>query len=244
LAVAEAAVAGPAAAEVSVAEVPVAAGDKNQNWTRHFIKDGEAEQVAAAVTNAEKKTSGEIVPMIVRRSSTIGHVPYLLTVILWLILVVFEIPQHSFFTMEFYGPWILAVLAIVCFLISFPLSKLFWIQRMLVPHSDQAFQVDTRALLEFYQTGIINTHSRTGILLFLSLMERKAVVLADESISKKMPVETWKQICQEMVEGIQKGDTGAGMVRAVEKCGEVLAPHFPRSAGDQNELKDALIIKE
>jgi putative membrane protein len=239
-----AAVAGPAEAEASVAEVPVAAGENKQSWSRSFIKDAEAEQVAVTIGHVEKKTSGEIVPMIVRRSSAIGHVPYLLTLIFWLALMVFEIPQYSFFTLDFYGPWILAALAIACFLISFPLSKLFWIQRMLVPHRDQVFQVNARALLEFYQTGIINTHSRTGVFLFLSLMERKAVVLADEAIAKKMSVETWKQICQEMVDGIQKGETGAGMVRAIEKCGDVLAPHFPPVAGKQNELKDALVVKE
>ncbi len=215
----------------------------NQKWAHNFITEDQAKAVSVAVAKAEVKTSGEIVPVIVKRSSTIGHVPFLLTLVILVTLLVFEVPHLSFFV-DYNLHWVMFFISLACFLISMPLSKLKIVQRLLVPQGDQAFQVEERALLEFYQTGIVNTKARTGILLFLSLMERKAVVLADESIAKQLPAETWKQICDLMVDGIKSGDTGAGLIRAIEKCGEILATHFPSNEQNPNELEDNLIIKE
>jgi len=232
---------GPAAAAALAEEVPVEAG--NQRWIHGLIKAGEADQVSAAVVKAEMKTSGEIVPVIVRRSSTIGHVPFLLTLIILVGLLVFEVPQMPIFA-NYNASWILFFVSVLCFLISIPLSKLIWVQRMLVSQGDQKFQVEERALLEFYETGIVNTEARTGILIFLSVMERKAVVLADESIAKKLPPETWAHICKDVVDGIKDGKTALGLTQAIEKCGAVLAQHFPPTANNPNELKDHLVIKE
>ncbi len=192
----------------------------NQNhlwpkWAQNFVTPEEAKQISEAVAEAEKKTQGEIVPIIVRRSSTIGHVPYLLTLCLFILLFAFEIPQSQ--RIGHTGEWILFAVAALVFILSFPLSRLTWIQRIFVPQGDQAFQVEARALLEFYQAEISKTQGRTGILLFLSLMERKAVVLADEAISQKLPKETWVQICQEMVGGIGKGQTAEGIIKAVHR---------------------------
>jgi putative membrane protein len=238
--VAEAAEDGPAEAAVLAEEVPVEAG--NQKWAQRLIKEGDSSKVSAAVAKAEKQTSGEIVPIIVRRSSTIGHVPFLLTLILLVALLVFEVPQLPVFA-RYNLNWILFFVALFCFLISIPLSKSIWVQRMLVSQTDQKFQVEERALLEFYQTGIVNTKARTGILLFLSVMERKAVVLADEAIAQKLPPETWTEICQVMVQGVKKGETAEGLTQAIEICGQVLAKHFPAQELNPNELKDHLIIK-
>ncbi len=214
----------------------------NQKWARSLIKEGDPLKVSAAVAKVETQTSGEIVPIIVRRSSTIGHVPFLLTLILLVAILVFEVPQMPIFA-RYNLSWILFFVALFCFLVSIPLSKFIWVQRMLVSQADQKFQVEERALLEFYQTGIVNTKARTGILLFLSVMERKAVVLADEAISQKLPPETWNEICQIMVDGVRKGDTATGLVKAIEACGQVLAQHFPAQELNPNELKDHLIIK-
>ncbi len=223
----------------------MAAGNSpvQSNWSKSFLQAGDAEKVSAAVALAEAKTSGEIVPMIVRRSSTTGHVAFMLSLVILVALLAFEVPQNPML-LRIGLIWSTLAMAVVSFLISIPLAKLVWIQRLFVPQGDQIFQVEERALLEFYQTGIVQTKARTGILLFLSLMERKAVVLADQSIAEKLPPETWKQIVDQMVEGIQLGKTAEGMVAAVEKCGGILAQHFPPTAENPNELKDNLIIKE
>lgn len=236
--------AGAAAAVDSAEEVPVEAGKKWPHWLHGFITPEDAQRVSEAVERAEALTTGEIVPIIVRRSSTIGHVPWLVTLILLVVILVFEVPQMSVFS-EARASWLLLLLSIACLLLSIPLSKSTWMQRLLVPQGDQAFQVEARALLEFYSTGVTATKSRTGVLLFISLMERKAVVLADEGISHKLPRETWAHICEQMVDGIKKGQTAEGLIGAVHKGGELLAQHFPHGPEENiNEISNQLILKE
>ena len=140
--------------------------------------------------------------------------------------------------------WILFAVAAASYLLSIPLAKTVWMQRLFVPITDQAFQVEARALLEFYQSKTNQTKEHTGVLLFLSLMERKAVILADEGIAKKLPPETWSKICQELVQGIGSGKTADVLITAIERSGELLAKHFPPTAINQHELSNQLILKE
>lgn len=220
------------------------AGKRWPLWLRGFISPEEAQRIEKAVHAIEVKTSGEVVPMIVRRSSAVGHVPFLLSLILMLSLLVFEVPQMDFFS-TFNITWLLFLIAALCLLVSIPLSRLAWIQRLLVPRRDQIFQADERALLEFYTAGMTGTKGRTGVLIFISLMERHAVVLADHAISERLPKETWEQICQQMVESIKKGKTADGLIAAIERSGELLAQNFPHGPGENvNELSNVLILKE
>ena len=102
----------------------------------------------------------------------------------------------------------------------------------------------TRAQLEFYGSKIHQTTGDTGVLLLVSLMEHRAVVLADESISDKVPNETWDEVIKIMIDGIKKGHVGLGLAAAIEHCGEILTEQFPIAEDDVNELQDHLIIKE
>jgi putative membrane protein len=171
-------------------------------------------------------------------------VPWLVTLILLVLILVFEVPQMAFFN-RWNATWLLFLISAFCLLLSFPLSRLACVQRLFVPQGDQAFQVEARALLEFYLAGVASTRGRTGILLFISLMERKAVVLADEAISKKLPRETWAEICKGMIEGIQHGQTSDGLIGAIRRSGELLAQNFPNGPEENiNELSNQLILKE
>ncbi len=212
-------------------------------WAEKFMTSEEIQAVSAAVEKAEALTSGEIVPMIVRRSSTTAHVPWMITLVLLLIFLVFEIPDAQFLGRT-HSHWLLLVLAGVSFLLSYPLSRLLWIQRLLVPQSDQIFQVEARALLEFYQSKTNQTKDHTGVLIFISLMERKAVILADEGIAQKLPAETWGEICQNLVKSIGHGRPSDGLIQSIQRSGELLARHFAPKSNTENELSNQLILKE
>lgn len=234
--------AGAAAVAASAEEVPVEAGNQVPGWARGFMSDQEALKIKEAITRVETKTQGEVVSMIVERSSMIGHIPYLLTLIFLVILLVFEVPHLEFFATWNAG-WLLLLISALCYLISIPMSRWAWVQRFLIPRADQEFEVEERALLEFYQAGITSTKGRTGILIFISLMERKAVILADEAISKKLPQEIWAQLCQDLVEAIKKGKTADGMIKTIQRSGELLIQHFPAGSENHNELSNHLILK-
>ena len=85
------------------------------------------------------------------------------------------------------------------------------------------------------------THGRTGILIYLSMREHRAQILADEAIASKVPPETWGEAMAAMLEHIGDGRCADGMIAAVENVGAVLAEHFPRAEDDTNELPDRLI---
>jgi putative membrane protein len=85
------------------------------------------------------------------------------------------------------------------------------------------------------------TTGRTGILIYLSMRERRAEIVADEAITSKVSPEVWGDAMAAMLAELKRGACGAGVVAAVERVGKVLAEHLPREADDVNELPDRLI---
>ena len=85
------------------------------------------------------------------------------------------------------------------------------------------------------------THGRTGILIYLSLAEHRAEIVADEAIASKVQAEVWGEAMAAMLAELHAGRVADGLIAAVEKVGAVLAQHFPRAEGDVNELPDRLI---
>ena len=190
---------------------------------------------------AELKTSGEIVPMIVKSSSTVGHVPIVIFLIALLFYFMVDLAQFGYFessTLNF------LIWAILCLPVSRLLAELSLVQRLLVNQMDQRDQVELRAEVEFYEANLKNTEGSTGILLFVSLMERKAVVLADEAIAKQLPSETWNEVVLLLVDGARKKSLSQGFCMAIDRCGNILAEHFPIDPNDNNELPNTFIIKE
>jgi putative membrane protein len=85
------------------------------------------------------------------------------------------------------------------------------------------------------------TKAKTGVLLYLSLEEHRAELIADEAIHSKVAPETWGEAMAALVGAVREGRPGDGMAEAVRQVGAVLAEHFPKSQADQNELPDRLI---
>ena len=212
-------------------------------WARPFLDAEGASRVEDAIGEAERHTSGEIVPIVVRGSSTIGHVFLLAFALLLLVVYIADLPGLLF---DFGGPhWLWqsacwlgsGVLAII-------LSRWSAVQRLLTPKTDQIEQVDRRAELEFFELEMAATRGGTGVLLLVSLMEHRAVVLADHAIAEKLDARTWQELVDLMIAGVKQGDLGGGMTRAVLRCGELLAPHFPIDDDDENELRNHLVVKD
>lgn len=220
----------------------------------HLIGESERQNISEAVRKAEEKTSGEIVPMIVMRSSVNGHVPVILFLILSIISLAFSVPTmfttyfelvgSSPFQAQLYSVSSVLGLWTVFWLLSVQLAKINLFQRLMTSRADLAFQVEERALLEFHQHHLAQTQARTAVLIFISLMEQRAVILGDQAISEKLSKGTWDIVLSEMISEIKKGQAASGLTRAVERCGQILSEHFPIQAGDKNEICNQLIIKE
>lgn len=215
--------------------------DGSQKWYHAFISPAEIQSVESAVTVAEKSTSGEIVPMIVRRSTQIGHVPFTLLLFGYLLVSAVYICFGATHSWQYI---VYAVVALVFWPLSLWLSNFKIIQRLFTTVQDREIEVLERAEIEFYRHRMEHTQARTGVLIFVSLMEQRCVVLADQGISKLLPRETWQHIVDEMVLAIRGHQAGSGLVKAVEQCGRLLAQHFPSRSHNPNELVNKLVIKE
>lgn len=213
-------------------------------WAHHYINEAGERQVTAAIEDVEKHTTGEVVVMLVKSSSTVGHIPLIIALMLCLfigaLLQTPMWPELAFAHSSLFWP----ILVIASYFVSFPIAKIGWVQRMLTPKLDQERQVFLRAQVEFYNARMNHTQRSTGVLILVSLMEHRAVVLADQGISSRLPSETWKEVCDLVIAGIKNKDLAQGLVEAVRLSGTHLKREFPAQAGDINELPNHLVIKE
>jgi putative membrane protein len=98
-----------------------------------------------------------------------------------------------------------------------------------------------RAAAAFVEQEVFATTERTGILLFLSLFERRVVVLADAGIHARVADGEWEGVVHRVVAGIRQGDPGAALAAAVAECGDLLVRHGLRHhAGQVSQLGDSL----
>ena len=211
--------------------------------------------VTAAVTKAERESDGEIVTIVAARSDAYHDVGLHYAVLGMLLVpgVLAILPQGTIdWAAGLALGWnaelargaamlfLFAALAIVFLILRFALAYL-PLRMALTPGTTKTRRVRRRAI-ELFKAGTERrTRGRTGILLYLSLLEHRAEILADEAIHSKVDPEIWGEAMADLVEEVKAGHPGAGMAKAVERIGAVLAEHLPRSATDQNELPDRLI---
>jgi putative membrane protein len=211
-------------------------------WLKLYANEKDLAEVEEAVAQAEKSTAGEIVPMIVRESTLSGHVPVIGT----LVAFAFFMLCLPYAQAHLPGPdWAYEVGAgLLSMIIGWLLEMTSFARRLFTTAHDRAVSVVNRAHLEFHETGIPLTEGRTGVLIFVSLLERRAVILGDESISSKIDAKAWVEIVNGLLQHMKRRDLRAGFVEAIGKVGVILAREFPIQPGDTNELSNALIVKE
>ena len=213
------------------------------------------EQVSRAVAEAEMQTSGEIVTVLAERSDGYSDLA-----LLWAIALAFTAMSVFAFVpapfLAFYdilaGGWEhewttgqLATATIALGLITFALAwaAQLWqpLKFLLVPGRVKTMRVHDRAVALFKVGAERRTHGRTGVLIYLSMREHRAEIVADEPIAAKVSAETWGEAMADMLEHIREGRIADGLVAGIGDVGAVLAEHFPRHADDENELPDRLI---
>ena len=95
-----------------------------------------------------------------------------------------------------------------------------------------------RALEVFSQLRLWDTDARNGVLIYLLLADRDIEIVADRGVAAKVSTSEWEAICREMESSLRNGDYVGAVVRGIETASRLLARHFPRRAGDLNELPD------
>ncbi len=201
-----------------------------------WLSKGEEKRIGDAIAAAEQQTSGEIVAVVARESSTYLYAPFMWAAILAL-LVPWPLIYFTWVTVQkIYFVQLAVFVALLCLFLLRPLR--FW----LVPKSVKHARAHRRAVEQFLAQDLHTTTGRTGVLIFVSLAEHYAEVLADAGIDKKVPEGSWKKIVDELTARIGNGHPADGFVKAIEEAGRHLAQHFPPTVPDPNELPNHLIV--
>jgi putative membrane protein len=208
-------------------------------WINPYLTKAQVAQMESAVAAAEKTTSGEIVPVIVRRCADIKPPATLISLVSVLLFTLCaEVWMASWFA--FQDVWVIVLGMIIAFAIGRFLANGFLARRLWIKPHDARSLANLRAEVEFYRAGIGATKDSTGILLFIAIEERQAVVLADKGISTILPPDTWDGVLKLMLDGFRSGDFAHGLTMAVTRCGELLNTNFPAKSGDVNELPNTV----
>ncbi len=115
------------------------------------------------------------------------------------------------------------------------------VRRLLAGRATILRRVAARAAEAFVAEEVFNTRERTGILIFLSVMERRVVVLGDAGIHGRIAGTEWDDLIGIVVEGIRSGRPADGLIRAIGESAALLLRHgFTIAPDDRNELGDTL----
>lgn len=221
----------------------------------NYLSPEDHARISAAVSAAEAQTSGEIVTILAERSD--GYTDMALA---WSILAGFAAIVALSLTPDFYlgildgmtGSWatewtpgeifaLAAAVGIVTFLIVLLLQLWQPLKFLLVPSAVKSARARARATTCFKVGAERRTQVRSGILIYLSMREHRAEIVADEMIVDRVTDAAWEDAMAAMLGHIREGRVTDGMIAAVDKVGAVLALHCPRADDDRNELPDRLI---
>lgn len=95
---------------------------------------------------------------------------------------------------------------------------------------------------EFYKLNMDSTRDKTGILIYVLLSKRKFYILADSGINEKVNQDAWNKMRDEMQAEFQQGHYLEGIVKTIEKVGNLLSQYFPIKHDDTNELSNKVIV--
>ena len=219
------------------------------------VSEADHDIVTSAVAAAEAHTSGEIVAVVAAKSNDYDDVA-----LVWASIIAFLAMSVIALFPEFYrglydrltggwgheltaNQWLGTVIAIGVIKWIWMWLILLWrpLRMALTPRSIKAERVRARAI-DLFKVGTEGkTVGRTGVLLYLSLKEHRADIVADEAIAAKVSADVWGNAMAALIERVRVGQPGEGMAEAVRQMGIVLAEHFPRGSENPNELPDRLI---
>jgi putative membrane protein len=200
-----------------------------------FSKEDEA-RISQTITQAERTTSGEIVVVVAARSDAYLYISPLIgalasLLVPWVLIYFSQLGIEAIYFAQ------LAVFVIVTTLLL-PMP----VRTALVPAYVKRQHAHRRAVEQFLAQNLHTTSGHTGVLIFVSVAEHHAEILADRAIDERVSEGTWKTIIDDLTAAIANGQPTDGLVAAITAVGAHLTRHFPPEARSTNELPDHLIV--
>lgn len=195
------------------------------------------DRVAAAVGQAETRTAGEIVPMIVEVSGEYSEARYLVTLIV--------LTLGSLAGWLFAPPWVLdlprfLVFQLLLCMAGWFLGSIPGVVRLFAGSRRMEENVELAAHAAFLRQGLTETRERTGVLIYISLLERRVEILGDKGIHEKVGKDFWHEEVNKLARGIRERRTTDALLEVIGDIGRKLSEHFPQKGENPNELPDHL----
>ncbi len=215
-----------------------------KSLTQDFLSHEDRGKIIQAVREAEQGTAGEIVPMVVSQSNSYPMADMIGGGVIAL--------PAAWALSRFIGArflisdpnhWLFLGILTLCFVMFHQACKrILWLKRLFISQKEIEEEVDEAATLHFFREGLHQTRERTGILIFISVFERRVRILGDQGINEKVSKDQWDRIVRIITDGIKQKNQAEAVCRAVKEVGRILQAHFPMGPDDRNELKN-LVIK-
>ena len=200
------------------------------------VSEQDRARIATAIRAAEAKTSGEIVCVLARTSTDATALPVLLAALAalalpWLLVALTGMSVQRILALQ------VAAFVLLAVVLCLPRVRV-----ALVPRAARRHLAHRAAMEQFAMRGIARKRERTGILIFVSLAERYARIIADEGIAGRVAQSEWQNAVAALIAHMRDGRIADGFIAAIDACGNVLAAHFPRTETSRDDLPDRIYL--
>lgn len=206
-----------------------------------LLNKEEITSVEAAVAEAETKTSGEIVPMLVGQSGHYAHSDFIWSLVglgfAWLYMAIVP-PAWG----ENWTALEMILDSIIGLSSGFALARIPFLKRLFVVKTRRSESVTLGAMAQFMNEGLVETRDRTGILIYISAFEHQAMILADKGINEKVEDNYWQEQVDHIVTGVKKKQLGKNLAESIAAIGDKLAEKFPPRKDDVDELSNQVRV--
>lgn len=209
------------------------------NMARKLFSEKDLQAIESAVRAAEAGTSGEIVPVVVDAASSYDWLAYR-TAIIGLVAGSGVAAGLHFFHPFVFSYWMTFAFQALGLVSGWVLARLPWGIRALLHERLMAAEVLEAAQRSFLRHGLAETRDRTGVLVFVSLLERRVQILGDRGIHEKVGDAYWREMVEQVASSLRAGRPGEGLVAVIQEVGSTLRTHFPSRPDDRNELANGL----
>lgn len=198
------------------------------------ISKQDAERVATAIRNAEGETSAEIVCVLASSSSHLTALPVLLAAIAalitpWLLMLLTTLPVQRLLSAQ------IVVFSVLVILLGLPR-----VRAGLLPRRARRTIAHQAAMDQFVRRGLAEPSGGPAILIFVSLAERYARIIANEQVARRISDDEWRHALDQLIEQIRSGRIADAFIAAIGKSGVVLKEHFPAAPEAPERLADRL----
>jgi putative membrane protein len=197
-----------------------------------FLANGADAELKRAITTVEACSSAEIVIAVRRRSARWHHAHLIVGAVVAFAALSFMLWDEHVFALAsiWIDPFVAGAVA------GAAVQLLPMLQRALTPRRARRKAVRRAALVAFHERGVRRTTGRTGVLVYVSLLERMAEVVPDDAVLRAAPLDEWRAATHEIDLAVARG--GRATAAAIAALADVLGPCLPVSADDVNELPD------